>query len=153
MIRSFQILNEALKFIHLESKRHFPDETGGILVGCYLEENCVVIQHATGPGPGAHHKPTRFRRDGEYSQNVLDTLVRTSDSELDYIGEWHSHPQASNPSLLDVRSMVWTASNENYAVTEPIMLLSIKTTSGAWEIRCYTLVEKKIRRLEVHDSK
>ena len=65
---------------------HFPNETGGLLVG-RMEGSCVVITHATGPGPMALHSRYEFQRDGEYSQEALDQIVTEMGGVYDYIGE------------------------------------------------------------------
>ncbi len=147
MIRSYTISDEAFRFIVSESAYHFPNETGGILVG-KVERNCALIQHATGPGPTAHHMPTRFKRDGDYSQETLDALVQESLGEFDYIGEWHSHPFKSKPSHVDVKSMKWIAANEEYAIKEPVMLLCIGMGYNSWELRCYSFFKNTLACLK-----
>ena len=146
MIHSYKLSSEAFEFIISESAYYFPNETGGILAG-KVEGDCVLIQHATGPGPTANHELTRFKRDGDYSQEVLDVLVQDSGGEIDYIGEWHSHPIKSRPSPLDIKSMSWIATNEKYAIKEPIMLLCVGAGVNRWEIRCFTLFKTKLRLL------
>jgi integrative and conjugative element protein (TIGR02256 family) len=147
MIHSYKISDEAFALIISESTHHFPNETGGMLVG-RIELNCVVIQYATGPGPTAQHTPTKFKRDGDYSQEALKALVRESKGQFDYIGEWHSHPFKSNPSSLDIASMSWIAANENYAIHEPVMLLCVGSGINRWKLRCYLLVNNKLKTLK-----
>lgn len=147
MTHSYRISGEAFEFVIAESAYHFPTETGGILVG-KVEDACVIIKHAIGPGPVANHELTKFKRDGDYSQEVLDALVQDSGGEIDYIGEWHSHPVKSRPSSLDIKSMLWIATNEKYAIKEPVMLLCVGTGTNRWELRCYSFVDEKLRPLK-----
>ena len=147
MIHSYQLTGEAFAFIISETACHFPQETGGILVG-RVEGDCAFIQHATGPGPHANHALTKFKRDGHYSQEVLNKLIQDSSGTLDYIGEWHSHPVKSNPSSVDITSMKWIAGNPQYAVTEPIMLLCYGSGLNRWELQCYALLKNKLRLLK-----
>lgn len=146
-MRSYKISDEASTFITSASDSHFPNETGGVLVG-KIEGSCVIIQYAIGPGPKAQHGPTRFRRDGNFSQEALDELVQSSAGEHDYIGEWHSHPTKSPPSLTDILSMKWIALNTKYATSEPVMLLCMHTGHVDWQLACYSLFGTKLRRLK-----
>lgn len=148
MVRFYQMSELAVNCIVVESDQHFPNETGGILVGA-VESDCVIIQHAIGPGPMAQHRPTRFKRDGTYSQEVLDHLVKDSEGRFDYIGEWHSHLSQPNPSITDFKSMKWIALNEKYATNEPILLLCVNIGLNRWQLNCYSFVENVLKRLEL----
>src|SRR5690554_2991806 len=106
MIRYYTISDEARSVVLNESRGRFPDETGGILAG-RLTDDCVKIARATQAGPRATHTPNRFQRDGNYSQEELDAIVRESNGQFDYVGEWHSHPIQSLLSPIDIRSMRW----------------------------------------------
>ena len=145
MISAYKISDEASKFIKSESLNCFPKETGGILVGA-IENNCVIIQHAVGPGPTATHKHARFKRDGNYSQETLDRFVQKSQGKYDYIGEWHSHPVHSPPSRVDIDSMIWIASNKVYDIDEPILLICVGPSR--WIFQCFSLTEKKLKLLK-----
>lgn len=145
-MRSYTISNEAVRFVISESAYHFPDETGGILVG-KTESSHVSIQRAIGAGPGAYHSPGRFKRDGDFSQEVLDALVRELRGEFDYVGEWHSHPIHSKPSITDIKSMKWVATNPKYATTEPIMLLCTNDDVNSWHLRCYCFIQNRLKLL------
>ncbi len=147
MIKSYKISDEAFRFVVSESAHHFPNETGGILIG-KVDHGKVIIQKATGPGPTAHHTPARFKRDGEFSQQVLEAAVQDSGGKYDYIGEWHSHPFNSEPSLVDTKAMKWIATNEKYAISEPVLLLCIAVGFHKWEVRCYSLVRKRLKLLK-----
>lgn len=146
MIKSYHILEEAITHIISESASHFPNETGGLLVG-KVENDYLLVRFATGPGPAAQHAPALFKRDGDFSQTILDTLVKNSDGELDYMGEWHSHPFKAPPSQIDLESMKWIAASEEYAIKQPAMLLCIGAGLNRWELRCYVLAGKRLKLL------
>lgn len=145
-MRSYTISNEAARFVISESAYHLPNETGGILVG-KTEGSHVSIQRAIGAGPGAYHSPGRLKRDGDFSQEVLDALVRELRGEFDYVGEWHSHPIHSKPSITDIKSMKWVATNPKYATTEPIMLLCTNAGVNSWQLRCYYFIQNRLKLL------
>src|SRR5690242_2379953 len=102
-VKHYQLFQEPMDFMIKESIHSHPLETGGVLIGSF-NSNCAVITKATGPGPNAEQTPTEFKRDGEFSQWVLDETVAHSDGTQDYIGEWHSHPKDSGPSGKDFAS-------------------------------------------------
>lgn len=124
---------EATTCILGESAAGFPTETGGILVGCNGTHTIEVV-FAVGPGPGAIHQPTFFRRDGDYSQRQLDRLYVGSGGNHDYLGEWHSHPRPGGPSGRDCRSMEWIARHPDYNRAEPVLVLSQRNLRGAWRL-------------------
>jgi integrative and conjugative element protein (TIGR02256 family) len=143
-VRYFRISAAAYDFMVSESENMAPHETGGLLVGT-IEADCVCIEVATGPGPNAVHLPHRFKRDGKYSQEVLDDVVQGSEGMIDYLGEWHSHSQDMGPSILDMKSMLWIAKNPDYHVQTPILLLCIRERVGKWKLCVYVLRDGLLR--------
>jgi len=147
-----KVLETVELYLREESARAFPNETGGMLVG-RLEENCAVITDATGPGPRALHSPSSFRRDGDYSQVVLDNIVVKSDGLNDYIGEWHSHPVHCSPSVKDRDAMRWIANNSNYAAPCPLMALCTRQSTGIWYLTFFVLDNGCFRVLELSSNR
>lgn len=146
--------NFLISSISVEAQQHmleqsvldFPLETGGILVGS-RDRNHLHIAYATAAGPLAEHSRVHFRRDGNYTQEVLDTLVGASGGRYDYIGEWHSHPFPQGPSPRDIRAMRWIADNPVYDCPSPVLALCVKEASE-WNIRVFCLLARTLG--EVH---
>lgn len=149
MIQYYTISDEARSLVLLESNNCFPNETGGVLVG-KLTGDCVQIEHALNAGPKALCSPNNFKRDGDYSQDKLDAIVKESNGEFDYVGEWHSHPTPSFLSPVDIRSMRWIVDNINYAITTPILLLRVRDSKAKWRIHCYCFTRNSIIQLRPH---
>ena len=143
----YRLAEKARTLILHESSHKYPNETGGMLVG-RLNGNCVLIEHATRPGPKAQRSPHRFKRDGDYSQEVLDNIVAESKGEYDYIGEWHSHPAKSGPSAQDVAAMRWIASNNRYAIDRPILVLCTSKSVDTWQLSFYLFDGQRLRNLK-----
>jgi len=96
-------------------------ETGGILVGQTAKTGFITIEEASGPGPNALHQPGRFERDTGYCQQFLSAAEARG---LQYVGEWHSHPDADNtPSHTDIDSLTQIALQPEYLTTQPVMLI------------------------------
>ncbi|HEX2913510.1 MAG TPA: Mov34/MPN/PAD-1 family protein [Chloroflexia bacterium] len=66
-------------------------ETGGILIGRWLDQDTVLVVAATGAGPAAHHERLSFAVDTDHANNRL-AAYRYQYPGVDYIGEWHKHP-------------------------------------------------------------
>lgn len=81
-----------------------PRETGGILVG-WLDESTVVVVDALvidDLEAGRYHY---VRRHGDADTALAAYLEQTSDLNIGYVGEWHSHPEFTPPSETDHRSL------------------------------------------------
>jgi len=118
------ISEEAIALIKDESLGKVPIETGGILIGKYDGET-IYIEAATGPGPKAKHSLYRFQRDGDYSQEHLDMIVRETGGTWDYLGEWHSHPQKAGSSPHDLSAIKKISLNKEYLIKYPILGLLV----------------------------
>jgi integrative and conjugative element protein (TIGR02256 family) len=101
-----------------------PDrETGGILVGTRAGD-VVTIARVSPPGPRAVHRRFWFSRDTGFLQRWLDEEYDRTDGVVDYVGEWHVHPQLDTPpSCIDRRSLWKIARKSNYATDHPILLI------------------------------
>ncbi|NWJ98571.1 MAG: LysM peptidoglycan-binding domain-containing protein [Chloroflexi bacterium] len=81
-------------------------ETGGILVGRWLDNNTVLIVAATEAGPKADHQRLTFAIDVDYANVELERLT-SNFVGVDYIGDWHKHPPILDyPSSGDLRTIL-----------------------------------------------
>jgi len=84
---------------------NLPSETGGVLVGYHdFNVNSVVIVDALSAPKDSESSATSFKRGVDsLSKKVSDIRERTA-GIVDYIGEWHSHPDgcSSMPSDHDL---------------------------------------------------
>lgn len=77
-------------------------ESGGILLG-YRRGSHLHIVDATTPQPDDQCTRFRFFRRDLYHQQVAISKWGMSSNTLDYIGEWHTHPEPDPmPSSLDM---------------------------------------------------
>jgi integrative and conjugative element protein (TIGR02256 family) len=99
------ISKDALNFINNEVQISRNAETGGILLGAILRTEDILITHAIGPGPKAIEKHNEFQKDYDYSVKMLNILYRQY--SVDFLGEWHKHPNnCIEYSSKDYSSMV-----------------------------------------------
>lgn len=77
-------------------------ESGGILLG-YRRGHHLHIVAATTPQPDDQRMRFRFFRRDPNHQMVALRQWRMSGNTMDYIGEWHTHPEPEpTPSSLDM---------------------------------------------------
>ncbi|MES2040094.1 MAG: Mov34/MPN/PAD-1 family protein [Pseudomonadota bacterium] len=88
----------------LEFRQNQADKTeaGGILLGL-RRENHLHIVDATTPKPADRRSLFRFFRRDRYHQNFAIQQWKESGALVDYLGEWHTHPETSpSPSTIDL---------------------------------------------------
>jgi proteasome lid subunit RPN8/RPN11 len=98
------------------------DETGGILIGEYLDEGrSVRITEATAMPEDSRFGRTWFKR----GRKGLDALLRDRWAQGHYyVGEWHSHPGSSaDPSGPDIAAMQEIAGDPTYRCEAPVLLV------------------------------
>lgn len=142
---NYSISKEAMALIKEESLGKAPLETGGVLIGKY-DGVTIVIEVATGPGPKAKHSLYSFQRDGDYSQEHLDRIVRETGGIRDYLGEWHSHPQKAGPSHYDLSAIKKIRQNKKYLIQFPILGLHV-FEDGFWKFYCFSIKHNKLYSL------
>jgi len=136
IVQAIRLAASAAEAMRAESQQRYPRETGGILIGS-VEADCLHVIHVVGPGPHAHHGVRRFVRDGNYAQQALDAHYIASVGQLDYIGEWHSHPLQVGPSQQDRASLAWISANEAYHQEHPVLIICQRVQNKQWLFRGY----------------
>lgn len=81
---------------------HSKAEAGGILLG-YRREGHVHVTVATVPQPSDQRRRFWFSRSSKYHQQLALRNWEASVGAMDYLGEWHTHPEdRPTPSSLDL---------------------------------------------------
>lgn len=76
-------------------------EAGGILLG-YRRGSHLHVTEASSPVAPDHASRTRFFRSAAPHQQAALMRWRESGGTMDYLGEWHTHPEHSpSPSTID----------------------------------------------------
>jgi integrative and conjugative element protein (TIGR02256 family) len=102
--RTIVISSVAAKKAYATSRRAYPLETGGLLLGWWDGQKIVIKDVVEVVDPKATH--TSWIRYENSSQTTLDHVIeRTSDPKLGYVGEWHSHPMSRRASPIDIDSL------------------------------------------------
>lgn len=82
-------------------------ESGGMLIGYYLENGNFSISDITVPGKGDRQSRYRFIRSAKRAMNLLTFHFNNSKGKKIYLGEWHTHPEDTpTPSWIDNSSIL-----------------------------------------------
>jgi integrative and conjugative element protein (TIGR02256 family) len=85
------VTKRVLAQISAQGDAHAPLETGGVLLG-WRDSEDKVIAGLIGPGPQALHGRHAFMPDHEWQVQEIHRAFKESNGDLDYLGDWHTHP-------------------------------------------------------------
>jgi integrative and conjugative element protein (TIGR02256 family) len=109
-----------------------PLENGGILLGWRSGEDRVIVD-LRGPGPRALHGRHCFLPDHEWQVEEINRAFEASRGDLDYLGDWHSHPDSvAEMSELDSETLLRIARR----VSAPLMLI-VAGGGTDWSAQCW----------------
>lgn len=92
--------------IYVQDDNNKP-ESGGVLVGYYIESNIYSITDVSYPSDEDISSRFSFNRSQKKVQKIINDLHAESKGKKIYLGEWHTHPEDNpNPSIVDVFSIV-----------------------------------------------
>ena len=87
-----------------------PNETGGVLLGSFdMERRIVYVVDALPSPPDSEEWPTLYIRGCEGLSEIIKELNEKVDGMIEYVGEWHSHPDGTGtvPSEDDKQVFAW----------------------------------------------
>jgi integrative and conjugative element protein (TIGR02256 family) len=116
---------EIIAAMAVEATRHYPLETGGILLGYANASGTQVVVHAcVGPGPRAVHRRHGFVPDHVYHELETARIYADSGRLWSYLGDWHSHPSGTLVlSRTDRRTLARIARTRDARVPKPLMIV------------------------------
>lgn len=108
-------------------KRCLPDETGGIIVG-YLDckvSKIYVVDVLPAPTDSVYDN-NEFIRGNERLEEARKNILKRTANIVDYIGEWHSHPDNITPQLSSIDQKLIEELSEQRAIDGyPILVMII----------------------------
>lgn len=90
--------------LYVARQKALPNETGGAILGVTdLKTKTIVIVDVLPAPPDSEASPSHFIRGHEGQVEALEVIHRRTAGMVDYVGEWHSHPDGwpARPSELD----------------------------------------------------
>ena len=97
-----------------------------------------VVTSVIGPGPSAKHDRYAFTPDYDYQEAEIDRRFEASAGAETYLGDWHTHPEATYAALSwrDRRTIARIAADPAAHAPRPVMIILIggpeKWTAAAW---------------------
>jgi len=112
-----------------------PSETGGVLLGAYdLERKIVYVVETIPSPPDSEEWPTLYIRGKKGLAAEVEKVSAITDGQLEYIGEWHSHPDGCpcRPSDDDIEVFNWLTANMDDAGLPALMAIAGQGPVVAW---------------------
>ena len=141
--------SEARTAIVKQAALAYPNETGGVLVGLTTQSGepwvveAVELESAS-PSPAAYQLP-----EGE-TQAAIESL-READDRLGYLGEWHSHPNATDRSTKDERTMHSLARDPDLVGESPLLFVA-RRKEGEYELVGSRVTSSGMRSVELRTA-
>jgi len=121
--------------IRLQAEGEYPNENGGMLAGRYsADRHTVYIEKVVVPMEKLTGRTT-FMRNTKGLEKIWNQLAREG---LQYVGEWHSHPNGSTQSSsTDMAAMIDI--EKEVAIENPLLLIAGVRRDGlsAHTFYCY----------------
>ena len=128
-------------------RNKLPNETGGVLIGSYdlLRKIVYVVDYLPSP-PDSEEWPTLYIRGSRGLAKEVKRINTVTQGNLEYVGEWHSHPKGCSclPSDDDLHVFSWLTEKMDDAGLPAIMTIVVEgvsrwyvgkmSKSDGWEI-------------------
>lgn len=117
-------------------KDKLPNETGGILIGAYdMQRKIIYVVDVLPSPPDSVETPTSFIRGSLGLKPMIDKIKQITLENLQYIGEWHSHPPNYSSNLSnDDKKLFDTLKNNFRQDGKPPLMLIVGEQSNTWHI-------------------
>jgi len=112
-----------------------PNETGGVLIGSYdLPSKTVYVVDTILSPPDSEEWPTVYIRGSEGLRAKVTGITDMTAGQLEYIGEWHSHPDLCSclPSDDDFKVFSWMTDRMSAAGIAALMAIVGESNSSLW---------------------
>lgn len=118
-----------------ESK--LPNETGGVLIGHYdLDRKIIYVVDTIPSPPDSAEWPTLYIRGSEGLLAQVQAVGDRTGGQLEYVGEWHSHPDdcPTLPSNDDLLVFAWLTEHLAVAGLPALMGIVGQQGSSSWYV-------------------
>ncbi len=106
--------------------QRLPNETGGVLLGSFDIERRLIYVVDTIPSPAdSKERHTLYIRGHEGLQQELEVARQQTFQQLEYVGEWHSHPNGIDcrPSGDDLEVLRWLTTHMDADGVPGVMMI------------------------------
>jgi proteasome lid subunit RPN8/RPN11 len=124
-----------LDYLQQLRAERLPNETGGVLLGMYdLVRKTVYVVDTIPSPPDSKELPTSYIRGCEGLADRVTDIGKLTAGELEYIGEWHSHPDgcSCSPSQDDLKLFANISQQMTAAGYPAFMAIVAQHGQSAW---------------------
>ena len=118
-----------------DRNEHLPNETGGVLIGTFdMSRRIAYVVDQIAAPPDSERRPTSYLRGCEGLEEQVEVIREATKGQLDYVGEWHSHPgKSTRASKKDKSLFAWLA---GYRLSDgvPALMAIAGSESSRWII-------------------
>jgi len=126
--------NQLLERVYEVASEHYPKEFGGIFTGFRNEKDVTIVDfEIPSKFESSDHQ---FVRHTESLNEYLKGIYERSSGRMEYLGEWHSHPNGSaDYSSNDLKSMLNISRDPKVKIKTPIlMILSLTRRANSYKL-------------------
>lgn len=145
---SVKICDQVITKIVNAGLKHYPNEFGGLLIGIYSDDRLTVSISDTILPLTYKSSKVSFDRGNEGLKDLLLDYFDENPPRI-YVGEWHTHPNASPlPSSTDIYALQEIVNSSSVNINSPVMLI-IGLTQTNKEFGFYVYLNNKIYTYEM----
>ena len=137
-----------------------PLEEGGILLGSVDAAGDRLVTHTIGSGPRARRSRSWLEVDHDWQNDRIREL-HEGGRKVAYVGEWHSHPDATSgrPSRQDRLTLARLADFGPLSCRSPVMVILYPGVEGwaaqgwglaDWPGRLRSIAGPAVRQIDLH---
>lgn len=112
-----------------------PKETGGVLIGTHdFPRRTVFVVDTVPSPPDSKEWPNLYIRGSAGLLDAVTNISNVTRGELEYVGEWHSHPDgcATLPSKDDLKGFVWLTERMGESGHPALIAIVGEGPSSSW---------------------
>ena len=100
-----ELPSSAMNFLRRYAQLDSTPETGGVLAGFLRQDDVWVLSHPMRPSP--RNRANRFwlKRHRGDAQKFVEEVYSETGGLVNYLGEWHTHPEPTPSPSSDDRKM------------------------------------------------
>ena len=143
---SILVSETVLNQIEEITRSHYPNEFGGVFIGSKNETDFIITDILI-PDEYRNGRTIFIREPGNLNDRLKELHKKTA-GKIQYIGEWHSHPDGPTiPSTTDVKAMKDIAKDKNININKPLLMIAgISEISFSKDFYIYD--NKRLRQYE-----
>jgi hypothetical protein len=112
-----------------------PNETGGVLLGSYDMQRRIIYVVAMLPSPpDSEEWPTSYKRGSAGLATAVEDIVDRTLLNLEYVGEWHSHPAGAGTNMSDTDKVAMKEISGEMAKAGLPGLMLIAADNGSYAV-------------------